>query len=44
MLMIAKSVGHAHLLRRSIALERPHPRARVFDFEVDAVGLRCAVL
>ncbi len=43
-LLIAKSPRHAAALRESIMRERPHPRARVFDFEVDAVGLRCAVL
>jgi fucokinase len=44
MVLVAKSAAHAETLRERIRRDPPHPRARAFDFEVDAVGLRCAVL
>ena len=44
MLLVAKSPRAAERMRASIAARPRHPRARAFDFEVDPVGLRCAVL
>lgn len=44
MLLVARSDGAAARLAASIERAPPHPRARAFAFEVDPVGLRCAVL
>jgi len=44
MLLVARNERSARALRARIEREPPHPRARAFDFEVDPVGLRCAVL
>jgi fucokinase len=44
MLLVAKDAAAAERLRADIARSPRHPRARAFDFEVDPVGLRCAVL
>ena len=44
MLLVAKDARAAARLRADIAQRPQHPRARAFDVEVDAVGLRCAVL
>jgi fucokinase len=44
MLLVARDADAARSLSARIARESPHPRARAFAFEVDAVGLRCAVL
>jgi galactokinase/mevalonate kinase-like predicted kinase len=44
MLLLANDARSAERLRADIARNPQHPRARAFDFEVDTVGLRCAVL
>jgi galactokinase/mevalonate kinase-like predicted kinase len=44
MLLVAKDPQAAEALRAKIERDPPNPRARAFDFEVDPVGLRCAVL
>ncbi len=44
MLLVAKDARRAHALRHSIEQHPPHPRARAFDFEMDSIGVRCAVL
>jgi galactokinase/mevalonate kinase-like predicted kinase len=44
MLLVARSERAAARLAASIERAPPHPRARAFALEVDAVGLRCAVL
>ncbi len=44
MLLVARDADHAEAIRASIERDRPHPRARAFELEVDASGLRCAVL
>ncbi|MSR41817.1 MAG: hypothetical protein EXS10_07965 [Phycisphaerales bacterium] len=44
MLLIAKDAKCADALRADIARTPQHPRARAFPFEVDPVGIRCAVL
>jgi galactokinase/mevalonate kinase-like predicted kinase len=44
MLLVARDASRAEAIRASIERDRPHPRARAFDFEVDPAGLRCAVL
>ncbi len=44
MLLVAKDASRAEALRQDIARHPQHPRARAFPFEVDPVGLRCAVL
>jgi galactokinase/mevalonate kinase-like predicted kinase len=44
MLLVAKNARSAEALRARIERDPPHPRARAFDFAVDPVGLRCAVL
>ncbi len=44
MLLVAKDAMAAESLRSKIERDPPHPRARAFDFEIDTVGLRCAVL
>lgn len=44
MLLIAKDERRAEAMRQDIAKHPQHPRARAFPFEVDPVGLRCAVL
>lgn len=44
MLLVARDASHADAIRRSIDRDRPHPRARAFELEIDAGGLRCAVL
>ena len=44
MLLLANDARSAERLRADIARNPQHPRARAFDFEVDRVGLRCAVL
>ena len=44
MLLIAKDAHAAEALRTKIDRDPPHPRARAFEFEVDQVGLRCAVV
>jgi fucokinase len=44
MLLVARDARAAKDLAARIDLDAPHPRARAFAFEVDAVGLRCAVL
>lgn len=44
MLLVAKDARHAEALRTKIERDPPHARARSFDFAVDPVGLRCAVL
>ncbi len=44
MLLVAKDAAAAEALRAKIERDPPNPRARAFDFEVDPVGLRCAVL
>ena len=44
MLLVARDAGAAKGLAARIDRDAPHPRARAFAFEVDAVGLRCAVL
>ena len=44
MLLVAKDARRAQALRHSIERDPPHPRARGFDFEMDSVGVRCAIL
>ena len=44
MLLIAKDAQRAEALRQDIQRHPQHPRARAFPFEVDPIGLRCAVL
>lgn len=44
MLLVARDARAAQALAARIEREAPHPRARAFAFEVDPVGLRCAVL
>jgi fucokinase len=44
MLLVARDARAAARLAASIDRDPPHPRARAFPFEVDPVGLRCAVL
>jgi galactokinase/mevalonate kinase-like predicted kinase len=44
MLLVARDERAAQALSQRIERESPHPRARAFAFEVDPVGLRCAVL
>ncbi|MFZ9913914.1 MAG: hypothetical protein ACO3IB_01060 [Phycisphaerales bacterium] len=44
MTLVARDARAAERLRADIARTPQHPRARLFDFEGDAVGLRCAVL
>lgn len=43
-LLVAHDARHAARLRADLVRRPPHPRARAFDLEVDAGGLRCAVL
>ena len=44
MLLVARDADSAQHLARTIEREKPHSRARSFALEVDAGGLRCAVL
>ncbi|MEY3143280.1 MAG: hypothetical protein RLY21_1773 [Planctomycetota bacterium] len=44
MLLVARDARAAQELAAQIERDPPHPRARAFAFEVDPVGLRCAVL
>lgn len=43
-LLVAHDARHAARLRADLVRRPPHPRARAFDLEVDAGGLRCALL
>ena len=40
MLLVARDASRAEAIRASIERDRPHPRARAFDFEVDPAGLK----
>ncbi|MFM1805367.1 MAG: hypothetical protein RL136_2246 [Planctomycetota bacterium] len=44
MLLVARDAASARGIRAEIERDPPHARARAFDFEVDPVGMRCAVL
>ena len=42
--VIAKSVTAARRLRADLESRPPNPHARVFDFDIDPVGLKVTVL